>query len=414
MPGPEIAMTSLAPLRFRTRLNEALAAARRSGQLGGREFEALLLDPDFDDREFEDFRETLGRAGIAWPEEAAEAASAEGDDSGATAAEAQFAGADAGATASAPAGSPPGAGDEVVGGATAPGGAFAGLHRGEPDRDSLNRYLADIGRFQLMPHAELLAAAVRSRAGDERARKSIILANLRLVVHIARGYRNRGLPMLDLIEEGNLGLIHAVDRFEPERGLRFSTYAAIWIRQAILRSVAEQARAVRIPVQMFQQVNRFSRAERVLRARLGREPAMHEIARELEVSEPRAERLAALVRGLRSLDEGSSLEAFEQLSSEDLGGAPASVEGLVDLQLEHERIDALLRTLGQREEQVLRIRYGFHDGAARTLQETGEHFGISRERVRQIESRALAKLRAAIEMAEAERGPGPVVLPLEP
>jgi RNA polymerase primary sigma factor len=312
------------------------------------------------------------------------------------------------------AGSADGAGGEAGGGATAPGAAFAGLQRGEPDRDSLNHYLSDIGRFPLMPHVELLAASVRARAGDERARKDIILANLRLVVHIARGYRNRGLPMLDLIEEGNLGLIHAVDRFEPERGLRFSTYAAIWIRQAILRSVAEQARAVRIPVQMFQQVNRFSRAERVLRARLGREPAMHEIARELEVSEPRAERLAALVRGLRSLDEGSSLEAFEQLSSEDLGGAPASVEGLVDLQLEHERIDALLRTLGQREEQVLRIRYGFHDGAARTLQETGEHFGISRERVRQIESRALAKLRAAIEMAEAERGPGPLVLPLEP
>jgi RNA polymerase primary sigma factor len=399
MTRPEIAMTSLAPLRFRTRLNEALAEARRSGQLGGREFEALLLDPDFDDRELEEFRESLGRAGIAWPEEAAEAASAEADAAGAESAEA---------------GSADGAGREVAGSAPTPGGAFAGLQRGEPDRDSLNRYLADIGRFQLMPHAELLAAAVRSRAGDERARKNIILANLRLVVHIARGYRNRGLAMLDLIEEGNLGLIHAVDRFEPERGLRFSTYAAIWIRQAILRSVAEQARAVRIPVQMFQQVNRFSRAERVLRARLGREPAMHEIARELEVSEPRAERLAALVRGLRSLDEGSSLEAFEQLSSEDLGGAPASVEGLVDLQLEHERIDALLRTLGQREEQVLRIRYGFHDGAARTLQETGEHFGISRERVRQIESRALGKLRAAIEMAEAERGPGPIVLPLEP
>ena len=381
-------MSTIEPLRFRTRLDEALAEARRTGQLDAREFEALLLDPDFDDQEFESFREAVGRAGVAWPEEAAVAASSVAASGDAAAAE--------------------------VAGALAVERALADLKRSEPDRDSLNRYLSDIGRFPLMPHAELLASAGRARSGDERARKAIILANLRLVVHIARGYRNRGLPMLDLIEEGNLGLIHAVDRFEPERGLRFSTYAAIWIRQAILRSLAEQARAVRIPVQMFQQVNRFSRAERVLRARLGREPAVDEIARELEVSEPRAQRLAALVRGLKSLDEGSSLEAFEQLSNEDLGGAPASVEGLVDLQLEHERIDALLRTLGQREEQVLRIRYGFHDGAARTLQETGEHFGISRERVRQIESRALQKLRAALEMAETERGRGPVVLPLEP
>ncbi|MGH7742420.1 MAG: sigma-70 family RNA polymerase sigma factor [Candidatus Eiseniibacteriota bacterium] len=366
---------SLERLKFRTRLEEVLAAARGSGQIDAREFEQLLIDPDFDDQEFEEFRELAGRAGISWPEESGAFPLA----------------ASGGASA----------GEAAAG--------YAGLRRGEPDRDLLDRYLADIGRFDLMPHAELLETARRSRAGDETARKRIILANLRLVVHIARGYRNRGLPMLDLIEEGNLGLIHAVDRFEPERGLRFSTYAAIWIRQAILRGLAEQARAVRIPVQMFQQVNRFSRAERVLRARFGREPQMDEIARELDVSSARAERLAGLVRGLRSLDEGSSLEAFEQLTSEDLGGAPPSVEGLVDLQLEHERIDALLRTLGQREEQVLRIRYGFHDGAARTLLETGEHFGISRERVRQIESRALEKLRHAIELIEMDRGLGTVV-----
>jgi len=360
-------MSSLERLKFRARLDEALEDARRSGALDPREFESLLVDPDFGDEEFERFREACGRAGIAWPEEAQAA------------------------------------------GAPDARGAFGEVRRGEPDRDSLDRYLGDIGRYPLMAHEELLETARRSRAGDETARKRIILANLRLVVHIARGYRGRGLPMLDLIEEGNLGLIHAVDRFEPERGLRFSTYAAIWIRQAILRSLAEQARAVRIPVQMFQQVNRFSRAERVLRARFGREPVMDEIARELDVSLARAERLAALVRGLRSLDDGSSLAAFEQLTHEDLGDAPASAEGLVDLQLEHERIDALLRTLSQREEQVLRIRYGFHDGAARTLQETGEHFGISRERVRQIESRALEKLRHAIELIEMDRGSGTMV-----
>src|SRR5204863_5212076 len=132
---------------------------------------------------------------------------------------------------------------------------------------------------KLITHAELLETATRARTGDTNARRRMILANLRLVVHVARGYRNRGLPFLDLIEEGNLGLIHAVDRFEPERGLRFSTYAAMWIRQSILRGIAEQARSVRIPVQMFQQVNRFVRTERALRSRLGRAPVIEDIAR---------------------------------------------------------------------------------------------------------------------------------------
>lgn len=237
----------------------------------------------------------------------------------------------------------------------------------------------------------------------------MILANLRLVVHIARDYRNRGLPMLDLIEEGNLGLIHAVDRFEPERGLRFSTYAAIWIRQSILRGIAEQARSVRIPVQMFQQVNRFVRTERALRSRLGRAPVIEDIARELGISQGRTERLASLVVGLRSLDEGSGIEAFEQLSAEDLGEPPASVEHLVELQLQHEKIDRMLRALSQREEQILRIRYGFHDGVARTLAQTGQHFGITRERVRQIESRALEKLRRALELEELDDASGTIV-----
>jgi RNA polymerase sigma factor (sigma-70 family) len=237
----------------------------------------------------------------------------------------------------------------------------------------------------------------------------MILANLRLVVHVARNYRNRGLPFLDLIEEGNLGLIHAVDRFEPERGLRFSTYASLWIRQAILRGLAEQSRAVRIPVQMFQQLNRYVRAERTLRGRLGREPHVSEIAIELAISTPRAERLRAILLGMKSLDEHEGVDAFEELSSEDVGGAPMSVERLVELQLEHEKLDRLLRSLAQREEQVIRIRYGFHDGIARSLQETGEHFGISRERVRQIESRALAKLRRAIELADLDRENGEVV-----
>jgi RNA polymerase primary sigma factor len=350
-------------VRFRSRLEQVLEEARKRGSISEREHESLLIDPDFDELEFERFRSSAQAAGVPLPEDA----------------------------------------DDV------PAVAEKMPPRGDADRDLLDRYLADIGRFTLLEHPDLLALARRSRSGDEEARKKIILANLRLVVHIARGYRNRGLALLDLIEEGNLGLIHAVDRFEPERGLRFSTYAAIWIRQAILRGLAEQSRSVRIPVQMFQQVNRYVRVERMLRGALGREPGHDEVGKELGISAARAERLAGLITGLRSLDEGSSMEAFEQLSSEDLGEAPMSVEGLVDLQIEHEKIDRLLRSLSQREEQILRIRYGFHDGATRTLQQTGEHFGISRERVRQIESRALDKLRKAIELQNMDRATGAVI-----
>jgi len=333
---------------FRARLGVALESARLRGQLAPREYEELLLDSDFDAAQFADFRDALRAAGLALPDEQDDAET------------------------------PP---------AYEPSGV----------RDLLDLYLAEIGRFPLLPHPELLELAARSRAGDGLARRRVILSNLRLVVHIARSYRNRGLDLHDLIAEGNLGLIQAVDRFEPERGLRFSTYAAIWIRQSILRGIAEQGRAVRIPVQMFQQVNRFVRIERLLRVRLAREPGLSEIAGELNISLLRTQRLAGLVAGIRSLDEGSSSEAFDQLSAEDLGARPLSVEELVEQQLQTAQIDRLLRSLSVREEQVLRLRYGFLDGVDRTLAETGQHFGITRERVRQIEARALEKLRRAIE-----------------
>src|SRR5689334_20308437 len=351
-------------VRFHDRLADARRTALQRGALSRSEFESLLVEPEFDDGAFERFRADLRRAGVALPEDPEPETTERVD---------------------------------------------ARSFSGEPDLDLLDLYLREIGRVPLLPHAELLATSSRARAGDEGARRHMILANLRLVVHVARSYRNRGLPFLDLIEEGNLGLIHAVDRFEPERGLRFSTYASLWIRQAILRGLAEQSRAVRIPVQMFQQLNRYVRAERALRARHGREPLVVEIARELDISAPRAERLRALLLGMKSLDEHEGVEAFQELSAEDLGGPPMSVERLVELQLEHEKLDRLLRSLAQREEQVLRIRYGFHDGIARSLAETGEHFGISRERVRQIESRALAKLRRAIDLADLDRENGEVV-----
>jgi RNA polymerase primary sigma factor len=350
--------------RYHDRLAEALANATRAGHLPTDAYESLLADSEFDAAAFERFRAAARKAGVALPEE------------------------------------------EIGESGEVPGARRDEVSR---DRDLLDIYLAEIGRIALLKHPDLLALAVRARAGDEDARRRIILANLRLVVHVARGYRDRGLPMLDLIEEGNLGLIQAVDRFEPERGLHFSTYAAIWIRQAILRGIAEQGKSLRIPVQMFQQMNRFARAERALRVRWGRDPGIDEVATEMGISTARAERLSALIAGLRSLDEGSSLAAFEQLTLEDLGETPLSVERLVELQLEHEKLDRLLRSLSQREEQILRIRYGFHDGVARTLAQTGERFGISRERVRQIEARALEKLRSAIELIEMDRNAGTAI-----
>ncbi len=354
---------------FAERLAGALSAAIALGLITVRDYEALLTDPEFEADAFLRFQAAAAASGVRLPEEAGDDQAGESEPKG------------------------PGQSQRPQ-----------RLRRDEPgrERDLLDIYLGEIGRIPLLAHPQLIAAATRARAGDPEARKGIIMANLRLVVHVARGYRNRGLPLLDLIEEGNLGLIRAADRFEPERGLRFSTYATIWIRQAILRGIAEQGTSLRIPVQMFQQMNRFSRAERVLRGRLGRDPGLGEVAGELGISLPRAARLSALIVGLRSLDDGSSLAAFEQLTAEDLGAAPLSVERLVELQLEHEQLDQLLRSLSQREEQILRIRYGFRDGVARTLAQTGQLFGISRERVRQIEARALGKLRRALELSEMD------------
>ena len=346
---------SAAEASFANRLADALSEAVVRGHLSQGRYEALLADPEFEAGPFEQFQDAATRAGLRLPDAPPDDPEIEREP--------------------------------------------AARERGA-ERDLLDIYLDEIGRIPLLAHPDLIAIAVRARAGDDQARKRVIMANLRLVVHVARGYRNRGLPLLDLIEEGNLGLIRATDRFEPERGLRFSTYATIWIRQAILRGIAEHGKSVRIPVQMFQQMNRFSRAGRILRGRLGREATSSEIAQEMDISHPRAERLAALIAGLRSLDEGSSLAAFEQLTLEDLGEPPLSVERLVELQLEHEELDRLLQRLSQREEQILRIRYGFHDGVARTLAQIGLLFGISRERVRQIEARALGKLRRAIELHE--------------
>jgi RNA polymerase primary sigma factor len=354
-------MARKAPEDFHTRLELLLRAGAGRGAIPRTELEALHLRDDFDPVAYHEFVERARKSGVALPE---------------------------GETEGEPRVEP------------APGGMGD-----EPERYLLELYLREIGRIPLLTHEHSLELARRSRSGDAQARHRMIVANLRLVVHVARSYRNRGLSFLDLIEEGNLGLIHAVDRFEPERGLHFSTYASIWIRQSILRSVAEQSRAVRIPVRMFQQVNRYLRVQRALHARLGREPSITEISAELRISLQRARGLERLVAGIRSLDQDAGAEAFEHLSLEDLGDVPPSVEDQVEFKLVREHLSRLMRKLTLGEEQILRLRYGFHDGEPHTLAEIGEQFGISRERVRQIEARALAKLRRILSEQE-EQGLG--------
>ncbi|HKA23998.1 MAG TPA: RNA polymerase sigma factor RpoD/SigA [Candidatus Eisenbacteria bacterium] len=259
--------------------------------------------------------------------------------------------------------------------------------------DLLDRYLADLHRHPPLTPDEELSTSRAARAGDSAARRRLILGNLRLVVFIARRYRGRGLDFLDLISEGNLGLITGADRFDPERGFRFSTYAAWWIRQAILRGIADQSSAVRLPVTVLQQMRRYLMEQRKLRHRLGREPEVHEVGSALGLAPFQSERINALIHSARTLEDiGAADQSGELLLAASDQDVP-SVEEMVESRLDAERLDHFLGRLSGREEGILRMRYGFFDGMAHTLQQTGERFGITRERVRQIEQRALGKLR---------------------
>jgi RNA polymerase primary sigma factor len=270
--------------------------------------------------------------------------------------------------------------------------------------DPVRVYLDEIGRYPLLTKEDEWRLADRIQSGDAEARKNLILCNLRLVVSIAKRYQNRGLPFLDLVEEGNIGLIRSVDRFRHQRGYRLSTYAAWWIRQSITRALAEQTRTIRIPIHVIQMVNRYLVTLKKLTGRLGREPEIAEIATEMDAPEERVEKTLALISSIKALDSLASLDALNRLAEVMPDGA-TSIDQLIELQLEHEKLDELLHTLNKREEAVLRLRYGFQDGVARSLAETGEAFGLSRERIRQIESRALGKLRRLIEKTERAEVP---------
>ncbi len=280
------------------------------------------------------------------------------------------------------------------------------------DIDIARLYLKDISRFPLLTRAEEFALARRVQIGDPHARKRMILSNLRLVVRISKGYFNRGLDFLDLIEEGNIGLITGVERFDPERGFRFSTYASWWIRQAIVRGIARSSRTVRIPLHILQLIHRFLETERRLGHYYGRRPTLDEIAEGLQEPMRRTVQAKALIDGIKSLDFVSTQEAYEGILESQILDPPPPLEQVIEEQLRFQWLNRIIdEQLPAREQAIIRFRYGFDYGRQRSLTETGARFGVSRERVRQIEKRAIKRLKAYIEAAEQllpleTKGPG--------
>ncbi|MDP2873033.1 MAG: RNA polymerase sigma factor RpoD [Bacillota bacterium] len=259
--------------------------------------------------------------------------------------------------------------------------------------DPVRMYLKEIGRVPLLTAEEEVALAKGIEAGDDEAKRRLTEANLRLVVSIAKRYVGRGMLFLDLIQEGNLGLLKAVEKFDYRKGYKFSTYATWWIRQAITRAIADQARTIRIPVHMVETINKLIRISRQLLQRLGREPGADEIAKEMGITEERVREIMKIAQEPVSLETPIGEEEDSHLGDfiED-HDAPAPAEA-ASFSLLKEQLEEVLRTLSDREERVLRLRFGLDDGRQRTLEEVGYVFGVTRERIRQIEAKALRKLR---------------------
>lgn len=258
--------------------------------------------------------------------------------------------------------------------------------------DPVRMYLREIGRVSLLTYVEEVALAKRVEKADKKARERLINANLRLVVSIAKKYVNRGLTLLDLIEEGNIGLMRAVMKYDWRRGYKFSTYATWWIRQAITRAIADQARTIRIPVHMVETINKFNRLSRKLMQELGREPTPEEVALEMGVSVEKAREIIKVSQEPASLEAPVGEEEDSRLG-DFIQDASASPTDQATHALLKDHIKEVLETLSPREAKVLEYRFGLEDGKQRTLEEVGKEFGVTRERIRQIEAKAIRKLR---------------------
>ena len=259
--------------------------------------------------------------------------------------------------------------------------------------DPVRMYLKEIGKVPLLTADEEIELAKRMEEGDEDAKRKLAEANLRLVVSIAKRYVGRGMLFLDLIQEGNLGLIKAVEKFDYRKGYKFSTYATWWIRQAITRAIADQARTIRIPVHMVETINKLIRVSRQLLQEYGREPQPEEIAREMGISEEKVREIIKIAQEPVSLETPIGEEEDSHLGDfipDDEAPAPAEAAAFTLLR---EQLMSVLSTLTPREEKVLRLRFGLDDGRARTLEEVGKEFKVTRERIRQIEAKALRKIR---------------------
>jgi RNA polymerase primary sigma factor len=266
--------------------------------------------------------------------------------------------------------------------------------------DSLQLFLKDVGKVDLLTAAQEVELAKRIERGDHRAKQEMVEANLRLVVSIAKRYRNQGLPFLDLIQEGTIGLVRAAEKFDHRRGFKFSTYATWWIRQAVARALADKGRTIRMPVHVVEKLNRILRAERKLRADLAREPTSAEIAHEVDMPVEEVDQIRRTSQAPVSLEKpvGDEEESeFGHFIEDDSEPLPDEVAGLT---LRDEALAEALSQLGERERKVLELRFGLNGQAPRTLDEVGRAFNVTRERVRQIENHSLKKLRV---LADAEK-----------
>jgi RNA polymerase primary sigma factor len=262
--------------------------------------------------------------------------------------------------------------------------------------DSVRLYLREIGKIPLLNAEEELALAHRVVAGEKKAKDKMAEANMRLVVSIAKRYSGRGLDFLDLIQEGNTGLLRAVEKFDPDKGFKFSTYATWWIRQAITRAIADQARTIRIPVHMVETINKLLRTQRRMTQELNREPTIEELGKELEMEPEKVEYVMKIKQDITSLDAGVGRDGDDEdsvlrdfIEDED----SATPEESAASQLLKEQVQSILSTLSDREQKIIKMRFGLENGKSHTLEEVGQEFAVTRERIRQIEAKALAKLR---------------------